>query len=129
VFLFDVHNHSIYPMHDARALARVDCPIGLAPGTGGAEYLERLREQLPPFLDSVGRSAPLALAIYNAGTDVLTGDPLGGLELTADDVLKRDLLVLEELRNRKIPAVMLTSGGYTEHSYQAIARTIAAMFN
>jgi histone deacetylase 11 len=124
-----MHNDSIYPMNDRRAVERVDCPIGLAMGTAGGEYLEKLRAQLPPFLDSVSRSRPIALAIYNAGTDVLVGDPLGGLALSGDDVLTRDLFVLRELGQRKIPVVMLTSGGYTEQSHQLIARTIAAAAN
>lgn len=126
LFLFDMHNDSIYPMFDSRALERVDCPIGLASGTGGSEYLELLRTRLPPFLDSISRSQRPALAIYNAGTDVLAGDPLGGLNLTPDDVLARDQFVLNTLRQLQIPAVMFTSGGYTEQSYQAIARTIRA---
>ncbi|HZN33815.1 MAG TPA: histone deacetylase [Pirellulaceae bacterium] len=126
VFLFDMHNALIYPMFDVQARERIDCPIGLAPGTGGGEYLEQLRSRLPPFLDSISRSQRPALAIYNAGTDVLAGDELGGLSLTPDDVLARDLFVLNLLRDRQIPAVMLTSGGYTQQSYQVIARTIAA---
>ena len=126
VFFFDMHNQAIYPVLDLRARERIDCPIGLAPGTLGEQYLAQLRSRLPPFLDSVGRSAPISLAIYNAGTDVLAGDPLGGLSLTPDDVLRRDQFVLNTLRQRGIPTVMLTSGGYTDESHRAIARTIAA---
>jgi histone deacetylase 11 len=126
VFLFDMHNGSIYPVHDAPARERVDCLVPLAPGTGGAEYHRLLRERLPGFLDSICRTAPLALAVYNAGTDVLAGDPLGGLELSLDDCLARDLYVLQLLRQRGVPTVMLTSGGYTAQSYQAIARTLLA---
>ena len=71
VFLFDMHNDSIYPMWDLRARERIDRPMPVPPGCSGEQYLERLQAELPPFLDSVTRSAPVALAIYNAGTDVL----------------------------------------------------------
>jgi histone deacetylase 11 len=126
VFLFDIHNGAIYPMLDVEARERVDCLLPVRPGCRGNEYLNLLRKSLPPFLGSVGRSATIGLAIYNAGTDVLDGDPLGGLPLSMEDVLARDCFVLKTLRERKLPTVVLTSGGYTSVSYQAIAQMILA---
>lgn len=35
--------------------------------------------------------------MYNAGTDVYAEDPLGGLGLSAEGVLQRDLFVVEQL--------------------------------
>src|SRR5262249_22922708 len=108
VFLFDMHNGSIYPIFDMVARDRVDCLVPLRPDTRGSEYLNELRRRLPPFLDSVGKSTTVNLAIYNAGTDVLVDDPLGGLGLSLDDVLARDQFVLQSLRERGIPTVVLT---------------------
>jgi histone deacetylase 11 len=125
VFMFDMHNGDIYPTHDARARQRVDCLIPLELGCNGPNYLEQLQSRLPGFLDSISRSAPIALAIYNAGTDVLANDELGGMSLSMDDVLRRDRFVLQVLRSRQIPAAVVTSGGYSRESYQAIARMIA----
>lgn len=88
------------------------------------EYLELLQTRLPAFIESVGQSKQVGLAIYNAGTDIYEGDALGGLRVSAEGVLKRDLFVLEELRRRAIPTVMLPSGGYSEESHRMIARTI-----
>jgi histone deacetylase 11 len=68
----------------------------------------------------------VSLAIFNAGTDVLSGDALGGLELSLADVLQRDQFVLQALRARRIPTVVVTSGGYSTWSYLAIANTIVA---
>jgi histone deacetylase 11 len=124
LFHFDIHNGDIYPRGDALASGRVDCLIPVQPSCSGGEYLRLLRERLPPFLDSVSRSANVGLAIYNAGTDVLDGDPLGGLALSLDDVLARDRFVLQSLRNRAIPTVVLASGGYTSVTFRAIARTV-----
>lgn len=124
VFLFDMHNPTIYPIGDQTALERVDCPIGVRPNWTGAEYLATLTERLPRFLASISQSVPVELAIYNAGTDVLAQDTLGGLSLSLADVLARDSFVLQQLRERKLPTVVLTSGGYSAESYQAIARMI-----
>jgi histone deacetylase 11 len=126
LFHFDMHNSQIYPSYDLVAKQRVDCLIPVSPNWSGREYLDTLRERLPPFLNSVSRSASPALAIYNAGTDVLESDALGGLHLSLDDVLARDRFVVETLRERNLPTVVVTSGGYTSTSYQAIARSVLA---
>ncbi|HUS40334.1 MAG: hypothetical protein WBF93_20775 [Pirellulales bacterium] len=86
--------------------------------------MDELKQRLPGFLDSITRSKSVALAFYNAGTDVYEGDQLGGLHLTASGVLDRDLYVVAELRKRKIPTVMLLSGGYSSESYQLVANSV-----
>lgn len=127
VFLFDMYNRQIYPAYDTVARQRIDCDLPLLQDCGGEEYLQKLRDRLPGFLDNVGRSQPIALGVYNAGTDVFTGDPLGGLSLTSDDIRERDLFVMNEFRSRNIPVVMLPSGGYTAESYRLIAASVAAL--
>lgn len=124
VFIFDMFNQSIYPVFDVVARRRVDCPVPLQRGCGDFEYLNALRSKLPAFLDSISRSGRVALAVYNAGTDVLRGDPLGLLNLSAGAVLERDQFVLRELSRRGISTVMVPSGGYTRESYRLIAATL-----
>ena len=121
VFIFDMYNAQIYPAYDQVARRRIDCDLPLEMDCTGREYLTQLRERLPGFLDSIARSRPISLGIYNAGTDVYQGDPLGCLSLTADDILERDLFAMNAFRERKIPVVMLPSGGYTAESNCLIA--------
>jgi len=123
VKIYDQYNSEIYP-RDFEALKRIDCDEPLGMGCSGEEYLSILRRSLPRFMDRVLAEGPVGLAIYNAGTDVYEGDGLGMLGLTAEDVLQRDLLVIEEIRRRGMPLVMLTSGGYTEESHRLIARSV-----
>jgi histone deacetylase 11 len=40
------------------------------------------------------------------------------------DVLKRDLYVIEQLRARNIPVVMLLSGGYSRESHRLVTNTV-----
>lgn len=127
VFIFDMYNRQIYPAYDTTARNRIDCNLPVSHDCGGEEYLKTLRERLPGFLDGISRSQPIALAVYNAGTDVFAGDPLGGLSLTAEDILQRDLFVMNEFRARQIPVVMLPSGGYTKESFRLIATSINAL--
>jgi histone deacetylase 11 len=124
MFILDMYNSEIYPCTDFEARQRIDCDLRLTSGCRGDEYLRVLRQNLPGFLDSLTRTGTIALGIYNAGTDVIRDDPLGHLNLTPDDVLARDLFVVEEFQKRKIPLLMMTSGGYTRESYKLIAKSV-----
>jgi len=124
VFIFDMYNRSIYPSYDSQARIRIDCDIPLMPTWREEDYLDELADRLPGFLDSISRTRRVGLAIYNAGTDVYAGDPLGQLNVSADGILRRDLLVMRELRQRGIPSIMLLSGGYTQASYKHVADSV-----
>jgi histone deacetylase 11 len=123
VFIFDMYNRSIYPAYDEAARARIYCDVPLRSQCRGGEYLDGLRARLPGFIDSVARSGAGPLGVYNAGTDVVEGDPLGDLALTPAEVLERDIFVVDEFRNRGFPLVIVISGGYTSTSWQLIAAT------
>jgi histone deacetylase 11 len=120
VFIYDQYNRSIFPT-DAAARRRVDCDAPLSYGCGEADYLDAVRARLPRFLDGIG---PVGLAVYNAGTDVFAGDQLGGLRVSADGVPARDAFVLGELIGRRIPTVMVLSGGYSGDSFRMVAATV-----
>ncbi|QDU31143.1 Acetoin utilization protein AcuC [Anatilimnocola aggregata] len=124
VFIFDLYNADIYPSYELRSRQRIDCDLPVHSGCTGDEYLRLVRSHLPPFLDSISRNGKVVLGIYNAGTDVSERDALGRLSLTDADVFERDHFTLAQFRQRNIPVAMLTSGGYTAHSYQLIANTI-----
>jgi histone deacetylase 11 len=126
VFIFDMYNREIYPRKDFTARDRINCNVPLQHVCPGYEYLETLRQKLPPFLDSSVKTKP-RLAIYNAGTDVFASDQLGGLCLSVEDVLERDLFVIQQFRQRQIPFVMLLSGGYSSQSYRLVANTVAML--
>lgn len=125
-FIFDIYNSQIYPQHDVNAQGRIDCNIRVTSSCTNKEYLGKLHNHLPSFLDSVGNS-PIGLAIYNAGTDIFADDPLGGLNISAATILERDLFVVGELRKRNIPTIMVLSGGYTQQSYQLVADSIIGL--
>lgn len=127
VFVYDAFNPRIYPAYDHDAQDRIDCMVPLPERCIGAEYLRLLELTLPAFLDSVARGGRVGLAVYNAGTDVYVGDALGGLGLSAASVRDRDLYVIDQLRTRGIPAVMLLSGGYSRESYRLVANTVVEL--
>ena len=68
------------------------------------------------------------LLVYNGGTDILEGDPLGNCCVSAEDVVTRDQQVWQYAADKQVPICMLLSGGYARHSAQVIAASIANLF-
>lgn len=124
VLILDMFNQAIFPALDVDAKRRIDCPVPLPLGCTEPDYLSALESRLPRFLDSISRSGRVAIAMYNAGTDIYQGDSLGAMCVSASGVLKRDQVVLRQLIDRGISTVMLLSGGYSGESYKLIAKTV-----
>jgi histone deacetylase 11 len=99
--------------------------VPVAPGCDDDTYLHILECELITCLRS---SRGPKLAIYNAGSDVVAGDPLGRLGLTAGGVVRRDKVVIDALTRAGIPTVILASGGYTSATPSLIAGTVAYLF-
>ena len=64
------------------------------------------------------------IIFYNAGTDVFAKDPLGGMGISAEGIIKRDAFVHTIALQRSIPTVMVLSGGYTKDSSRIIGKSI-----
>lgn len=118
VSIFDMYNMQAYPGLKQGDPDDFPFIIPLRSGLGSAEYLQTLKAELPSFLES--NPGP-ALAFYNAGTDILASDKLGGLNVDYDSVNERDRFVIDLLRDKNIPTVIMTSGGYSKDSFKLVA--------
>lgn len=117
--VLDVYNGQAYPGPFPGDSEAYPFQIAVQAGTRDDRYLAIVREALPMFLDQ--HPAP-CLAVYNAGTDIVAGDPLGGLAVSPEGVTLRDRLVVRALAERGIPTLVVTSGGYTEISHRLVAQ-------
>ncbi|KAG9455699.1 hypothetical protein H6P81_000207 [Aristolochia fimbriata] len=120
VYILDMYNSGVYPF-DMEARGYIDQKVELASGTTTGEYLEKL----DGALKVAERAFDPELIIYNAGTDILDGDPLGILKVSPEGVVMRDEKVFKFAADKKVPVVMVTSGGYMKSSAQVIADSIA----
>lgn len=102
-FTFSMHQFGIYP--EVRQRSSLD--IELVPGTGDAEYYDKLRHGLKAVM-----SFKPDLVVYQAGVDVWEHDQLGGLALTERGVLDRDMAVYETCTLRRVPVAVTLGGGY-----------------
>ncbi|KAL6208011.1 hypothetical protein ACLB2K_018963 [Fragaria x ananassa] len=124
VYILDIYNPGIYPF-DYEARRYIDQKVEVASGTTTAEYLRKLDEAL----EVAAHNFEPELIVYNAGTDILDGDPLGRLKISPDGITHRDEKVFKFARERNIPIVMLTSGGYMKSSARVIADSITNLSN
>jgi acetoin utilization deacetylase AcuC-like enzyme len=104
VFTFSMHGERNYPVDKMRS----DLDVALTDGVGDVEYLDSLQRNLPSVL---ARSEP-DIAFYLAGVDVAAGDRYGRLALSEEGVRARDATVIEAVRRRGVPLVIVLGGGY-----------------
>ena len=103
VFTFSMHQEDIYP--EVKQKSSLD--VSLPRGTADKEYLELLEKNLPLVFEHHPD-----LIVYQSGVDGYQKDILGGLGLTAEGLLKRDLIVRDFCRNFKVPVAVTLGGGY-----------------
>nr|TKW37226.1 hypothetical protein SEVIR_1G034800v2 [Setaria viridis]TKW37227.1 hypothetical protein SEVIR_1G034800v2 [Setaria viridis] len=77
-------------------------------GDGRVYTLDMYNSGIYPFV-AESRFLP-QLIVYNAGTDILDGDPLGRLKVSPEGVAIRDEKVFRFAKDQSIPLLMLTSG-------------------
>jgi acetoin utilization deacetylase AcuC-like enzyme len=104
VFTFSMHGERNYPTDKMRS----DLDVALKDGVGDAEYLDSLQCHLPAVLEK----AAADIVFYLAGVDVAAGDRYGKLALTDEGIRARDLAVIETVRGRGVPLVIVLGGGY-----------------
>jgi acetoin utilization deacetylase AcuC-like enzyme len=104
VFTLSIHQENNYPMPKPPS----DEDIGLPDGTRDHEYLDALEEGL---LHALKKMTP-DIIFYVGGADPYREDQLGGLALTIEGLQKRDRLVFEHARQKRIPVASMLAGGY-----------------
>ncbi|XP_005052896.1 PREDICTED: histone deacetylase 11 isoform X1 [Ficedula albicollis] len=119
VYIMDAYNRYIYP-GDGFAKRAIKRRVELEWGTEDAEYLQKVQTHVEGALNEFQPD----IVVYNAGTDVLDGDPLGGLAISPQGIVKRDEVVFRAARSRGVPVLMVTSGGYQKRTARIIADSI-----
>ena len=119
VVILDVYNDEIYP-HDEEAKKFIRYSGPIHKNMEDKEYLAVVSN----LLDKTFKENNFDLVIYNAGTDIYEADELGELKISREGIIKRDEIVFKEALKRKIPIIMVLSGGYTQESGDIVADSI-----
>ena len=82
--------------------------------------MEILERHLPSVLDEA--NADICFVV--AGCDTLATDPLAGMQMTPDGVVKRDATIVEACARRRTPVVFTLSGGYSPEAWRTQYRSV-----
>ncbi len=107
VFTLSIHQENNYPY--PKPPSSLD--INMADGAEDEEYLAALEHGLDTALE---KFSPDVL-FYLAGADPYREDQLGGLKVSLDGLERRDRMVYEKARAKKIPVAVTLAGGYARH--------------
>jgi acetoin utilization deacetylase AcuC-like enzyme len=112
VFTFSMHQQHNYPLWKPRG----SLDVGLPDGAHDEAFLRELERALP----AVMAHRPQCV-FYLAGADPYEDDQLGGLRLTKDGLRRRDRLVLDAVRQARVPLVITLAGGYARRIEDTVA--------
>jgi len=119
VFTYSIHVGKNYPSQKVPGSLDVPLPRYVA----GAVYLDQLESTLAPAIDEFYPS----LAFWITGADPHVNDRFGQMSLDDADFLRRDNHVLDLVKKRRLPTVLLYGGGYNrdrEHTARLHADSV-----
>lgn len=105
VFTFSMHAESNFPFRKEKS----DLDLGLEDGTNGLRYVTLLYIHLSDILLTFKPD----FVFYLSGVDVLETDKLGRLNLSIQECMKRDAMVLGLCKEHAIPVQISMGGGYS----------------
>jgi histone deacetylase 11 len=121
VFIVDVYGSSIYPGDSfAKKGINVDGGLNNWKGIDDTVYLSKVREVVRQAFEQFSPD----IVFYNAGSDILEGDPLGKMNVTAKAMVERDEFVIRTCLTLNVPVVMTLSGGYVRDNWKFVATSI-----
>ena len=105
--IMDIFNDDSYPK-GSFTKKRINISVQLHKNTLVGEYLKSLEAALNKIHGSY------RIAIAAADADVLSSDPLGGIALSVEDIVNREIMIFEKLQKMSIPVVCPCGGGYSK---------------
>ncbi|MGD9682579.1 MAG: histone deacetylase [Candidatus Obscuribacterales bacterium] len=120
-FVLDFFEDDIYPFPKVEE----DMAVPLPPGTTAGQYMKLLAAKLPEAIEKFRPD----LIFYNAGSDVLSSDPLSRFQIEPEEMVSRDFFVVSTARKRNLPLAMVLAGGYSSESARAHALSIAKIIS
>lgn len=104
VFTYSIHQENIYPIIKERSSHDVNLPLNVSDD----EYLRNIEHDFVKILEGFVPD----FIIYVAGADPYEKDQLGALRLTMEGLERRDEIVFENAKKRRIPITVVLAGGY-----------------
>ena len=120
VFMLDVYNTDSFPPESLET-KDIDYVGKVTSHSTDQDYMSLVSTLLQT---ATTQSHKPGLILYISGTDILKGDPLGGLKMCEQTIIDRDELVFQTAFAHQIPICMLLGGGFTPNSAEIHAASI-----
>ena len=114
IFTCSIHCKNNFPFDKKNS--NLDVPID--DEVNDVEYINILTKTL----DQIESYFTPDIVFYDAGVDVHSNDDLGNLNLTDDGIKKRDEIVCEYFKEKKIPLCTVIGGGYSKNRQELASR-------
>ena len=114
IFTCSIHCKNNFPFDKKNS--NLDVPID--DEVNDVKYINILTKTL----DQIESNFTPDIVFYDAGVDVHSNDDLGNLNLTDDGIKKRDEIVCEYFKEKKIPLCTVIGGGYSKNRQQLASR-------
>lgn len=126
IYILDAFNPLTFP-GDEFAKEGISKTVHVTIVDSDDDYLRKIGQAL----DEAFHEFSPDIIFYNAGTDCMVGDPIGGLNISEAGIINRDELVFAKAvrRNKPIPICMVLSGGYQMTNAPVIVESIVNLNN
>ena len=114
IFTCSIHCKNNFPFD--KKISNLDVPID--DEVNDVEYINTLTKTL----DQIESNFTPDIVFYDAGVDVHSNDDLGNLNLTDDGIKKRDEIVCEYFKEKKVPLCTVIGGGYSKNRQELASR-------
>ena len=114
IFTCSIHCKNNFPFD--KKISNLDVPID--DEVNDVEYINTLTKTL----DQIESNFTPDIVFYDAGVDVHSNDDLGNLNLTDDGIKKRDEIVCEYFKEKRIPLCTVIGGGYSKNRQELASR-------
>ena len=114
IFTCSIHCKNNFPFEKKNS--NLDVPID--DEVDDVKYIKILTKTL----DQIESNFTPDIVFYDAGVDVHSNDDLGNLNLTDDGIKKRDEIVCEYFKEKKIPLCTVIGGGYSKNRQELASR-------
>ena len=114
IFTCSIHCKNNFPFDKKNS--NLDVPID--DEVNDVKYINILTKTL----DQIESNFTPDIVLYDAGVDVHSEDDLGNLNLTDDGIKKRDEIVCEYFKEKKIPLCTVIGGGYSKNRQELASR-------
>ena len=114
IFTCSIHCKNNFPFDKKNS--NLDVPID--DEVNDVKYINILTKTL----DQIESHFTPDIVFYDAGVDVHSNDDLGNLNLTDDGIKKRDEIVCEYFKEKRIPLCTVIGGGYSKNRQELASR-------